>query len=160
MRQVMAFLLMMGCTSVATSASQVGSGAAVGKRISACALLTPDVMEKFDTAKPETRKLFTPEEESIGANGTYCGHGGVILQVNPFARSEDLRKSPGKDWQNVAGIGDTAFFRNNRDRYAELMVWTGPHHFTIQLDVPTGGTVESIKPKAIGLATAIIPKLR
>jgi hypothetical protein len=160
MRQVMACLLVMGCTSAATSASQAGSGAAVGKPISACALLTPDVMEKFDTAEPATRKLFKPEEESIGANGTYCAHGGVILQVNPFARSEDLLKSPGKDWQNVTGIGDTAYFRNNRDRHAEVMVWTGPHHFTIQLDVPTGGTVESIKPKAIGLATAIAAKLR
>ena len=160
MRQVMAVLLMLGCTAVAGAASQARGGAAVGKRISACALLTPDVMEKFDTAKPETRKLFTPEEESIGANGTYCGHGGVILQVNPFARSEELRQSPGKDWQSVSGVGDTAFFRNNRDSYAELMVWTGPHHFTIQLDVPTGATVESIKPKAMGLAAAIVPKLR
>ena len=62
--------------------------------------------------------------------------------------------------QHLTGIGDTAFFRNNRDRHAGLMVWTGPYHFTIQLDVPTGGTAESIKPKAIGLATAIISKLR
>lgn len=160
MRQVITFLLMMGCTSVAASAAQAPGGAASGKRISACALLTPDVMEKFDTAKPDTRRLFKPEEESIGANGSYCGNGGVILQVNPFARSESLRKSPGKEWQNIAGVGDTAFFRNNSDRHAELMVWTGSHHFTIQLGVPTGGSVDSIKPKAIGLANAIIVKLR
>jgi hypothetical protein len=40
------------------------------------------------------------------------------------------------------------------------MVWTGPHHFTIQLGVPVGGTVESIKPNTIALAHAIIAKLR
>jgi hypothetical protein len=60
----------------------------------------------------------------------------------------------------VTGVGDTAFFRNNANNYAELMVWTGSHHFTIQLAVPTGGTVESIKPKAVGLAQAIVAKLR
>jgi hypothetical protein len=160
MRQVIAFLLAIGCTSVAMSASQARGGAASGRRISACALLTPDVMAKFDTGKAEVLKLFKPEEEPVGVNGTYCEYGGVGLQVNPFARPDDMRKSPAKDWQPVTGVGDTAFFHNNRNLYAELMVFTGPNHFTIQLHVPTGGTAESVRPKAIGLANAIIPKLR
>lgn len=160
MRRVIVFVVMMGCTAAAASASQARGSAAAGKKVSACSLLTADLMEKFDTARPETRKQFPPEEEAIGTNGTYCGYGGVILQVNPFVRSADLRKSPGKDWQSVAGLGDTAFFRNNGDRHAELMVWIGPHHFTIQLDVPDGASVESIRPKAMGLANAIILKLR
>ena len=160
MRQVIACLLMIGCTSAAMSASQARDGAASSKRISACALLTPDVMAKFDTGKPEVLKMFKPEEEPVGVNGTYCEHGNIGLQVNPFARPDELRNSPAKDWQPVPGVGDTAFFRNNRNTYAELMVWTGPNHFTIQLGVPTGGTVESIRPKVIGLANAIIAKLR
>lgn len=96
----------------------------------------------------------------MGPNGSSCDKGQIGLQVNPFARPEELRKSPGKDWQPVSGVGDTAFFRNNRDQYAELMVWTGPHHFTIQLSVPVGGKADSIKPNVIGLANGIIPKLR
>jgi hypothetical protein len=159
MRQVIAWLLVIGCTSVAMSASQA-AGSASGKRISACALLTPDLMAKFDTSAPEMQKYFKAEEEPIGPNGSYCEHGGIGLQVNPFARSDDMRKSPAKDWQPVAGVGDTTFFRNNRNLFAELIVWTGPNHFTIQLHVPTGGTVESVRPKLIGLANAIVAKLR
>jgi hypothetical protein len=40
------------------------------------------------------------------------------------------------------------------------MVWTGAHHFTIQMDVPNGGTAEQTKPAAIELARTIIPKLK
>jgi hypothetical protein len=83
-----------------------------------------------------------------------------MLQTDPFGRAEELRKSPGKEWQGVSGVGDTAYFRNNRNDYAELMVWTGAHHFTIQFGVPVGSTPEAIKPKTIELANAIIPKLR
>ena len=75
-------------------------------------------------------------------------------------RPDELRKSPGKDWQRQTGVGDTAFFRNNANSYAELMVFVGAHHFTIQLGVPNGGTAESIKPNTIALAHAIIAKLR
>jgi len=57
-------------------------------------------------------------------------------------------------------VGDAAFFHNKANTYAELMVFTGANHFTIQLGVPMGGTVESVKPNAIGLAQAIIAKLR
>lgn len=159
MRQVIAVLLAIGCTSVALSASQARGGAS-GKRISACALLTPDVMAKFDTSTPDMQKYLKAEEEPVGPNGTYCDHGRTGLQVNPFGRPDDLRKSPGKDWQPVSGVGDTAFFRGTRSNLAELMVWTGPNHFTIQLGVPAGGTPESIRPTVIGLANAIVSKLR
>lgn len=40
------------------------------------------------------------------------------------------------------------------------MVWTGAHHFTIQLGVPEGSTPDAIKPNTIELARALIPKLR
>ena len=160
MGRMLALLLVIGSASVGMSAAQSPGAAATGKRISACALLTSDVMAKFDTSTPEMLKYSTPEEEPVGPNGTHCDYGRIGLQVNPFARSEDLRKSPGIDWQPVSGVGDTAFFRGSRGNLAELMVWTGPNHFTIQLGVPTGETPESIRPKVIGLANAIIPKLR
>ena len=82
------------------------------------------------------------------------------MQVDPFVRHDDLRKSPGKDWQPVAGLGDAAFFRDNGGRWGELIVWTGSRHFTLQISVPNGGTAAAVKPNATGLATALIAKLK
>jgi hypothetical protein len=160
MRQLVALALMIGCVTGHAVASQARGAAATGQRMSACTLMSRDLVEKFNTGSNQILKLMKPSEEPIGANGSSCDDGSIGFQINPFARADDLRKSPGKDWQPLTGVGDTAFFRNKADTYAELIVWTGPHHFTIQLGVPTGGTVESIKPKAIALAHAIIAKLR
>jgi hypothetical protein len=160
MRQLVATVLMIGCLSAHAAASQARAGAATGKRLSACGLLSRDLVEKFDTGNKQILKTFTPSEEPIGTHGSHCDDGQITFQINPFVRSEELRKSPGKDWQRVAGVGDTAFFRNKANTYAELLVWTGAHHFTIQLGAAVGGSVESAKPNAIGLAHAIIAKLR
>jgi hypothetical protein len=129
-------------------------------RIKACAFLTREVVVKV---APRVHKIvldMPAEEEPVGANGSSCQYGTIGLQIDPFARSEDLRRSPGKDWQPVSGVGDAAWFRNNEERFAELMVWTGAHHFTIQMDVPTGSTAEQTKPSTIELARTIIPKLK
>ena len=58
------------------------------------------------------------------------------------------------------GAGEAAYFRSNRNRYAELAVWTATHYFTLQVSVPTGSTAEAIKPNTVALANAIIAKLR
>lgn len=160
MRQLVALVLMTGCLTWHAAASPARRQVATGGRMSACTLLSRDLVEKFNTGSNQVLKLMKPSEEPIGANGSACEDGNIGFQINPFARADDLRKSPGKDWQPLTGVGDTAFFRNKADTYAELMVWTGPHHFTIQLGVPPGGTVESVKPKAIALAHAIVAKLR
>jgi hypothetical protein len=128
--------------------------------ISACSLLPADLVLKVGGINPQAVKILKPEEEAMGTTGSACEYGDIRLQGDPFARSEGLRKSPGKDWQPVSGVGDTAFFHANGRNYAELMVWTGAHHFTIQFGVPIGSTPEAIKPKTIELANAIIPKLR
>jgi len=166
MRRMLVLLAVVVCMPISVSAMEPQNPAPTGTpRISACSLLTDDLVAKFDTTpphlrRPEVRKHFTVTEEPVGLNGSSCDNGQIFLQVNPFARADDMRKSPGKDWQPVSGVGDTAFFRNNRDLFAELIVWTGPHHFTLQLGVPAGGTSDSIKPNVIGLANGIIPKLR
>ena len=166
MRQMLVLLAVVACTSIRVSAMEPQNAAPTGKpRISACSLLTDDLVTKFDTTpphlrQPEVRKHFKATEEPVGPNGSSCDNGQIFLQVNPFARADEMRKSPGKDWQPVSGVGDTAFFHNNRDLFAELIVWTGPHHFTIQLGVPAGGKSDSIRPNVIGLANEIIPKLR
>jgi hypothetical protein len=142
----------------AASQARAGGG---GARIRACSLLTRELLLKV-TPSLNTRLLdqFPPEEEEVGVNGTYCEYGNVGLQVNPFARAQEMRKSMEKEWMPVSGVGDTAFFRNNKNMYAELIVWTGANHFTIQMNVPMGTTAESLRPNTIALANAIIPKLR
>lgn len=146
---------------VASFAATAAAAQTAGKPgIRACTLLTRELVAKYDTHSAKVRDMFKPEEEAIGAHGSSCSDGGIMLQVDPFVRHNDLRKSPGKDWRPLPGIGDTAFFRDNGGRWAELMVWTGPRHFTLQISVPNGGTAESVKPNAVGLATALIQKLK
>ena len=160
MRQLIAPLSLIFCLTGYLAASQARGGTATTQRLSACTVLSRDLVEKFDTGSKQVLKTMKPDEEPIGMHGSLCDDGNITFQMNPFLRSDTLRKSPGKDWQPVTGVGETAFFRNNANTYAELMVWTGAHHFTIQLGVPTGGTVDSIKPNTIGLAQAIVAKLR
>jgi len=160
MRQFIASVLVTAAVTATALASQT-SGASSGGRIGACSLLTRDVIMKFGS---ENGKRFVdvlkPNESPMGTNGSSCGYGGIQFQLDPFPRSEQLRKSPQKDWQAVSGVGETAYFHNNANRWAELMVWSGAHHFTIQQDVPMGSTAEAVKPNTIALANYIITKLR
>jgi hypothetical protein len=64
-----------------------------------------------------------------------------------------------KDFQPISGAGEGGYFRNNRNEYAELMVWTGKHSFDLQVSVPSGRTADAIKPDVVALANAIIKKL-
>ena len=161
MHALIMWLFIVVCLAASAAATQSTAKPASGtSAIRACSLLTRDLVAKYDTLTPKVRDLFKPEEEAIGTHGSSCNDGGIILQVDPFVRHDDLRKSPGKDWQPVGGLGDAAFFRDNGGRWGELIVWTGRHHFTLQISVPNGGTAESVKPNATGLATALIAKLK
>jgi len=161
MRQFIASVVVTATVTVPAVASQSRGAASTGGRIGACSLLTRDVIMKFGTENGKRFvDLLKPNEEPMGTTGSSCGYGGVQFQLDPFARSEQLRKSPGKDWQPVSGVGETAYFHNNANRWAELMVWSGAHHFTIQQDVPMGSTAEAMKPNTIALANYLITKLR
>jgi hypothetical protein len=158
MRQFVASVLIIGTITSALAAQAPAAGK---PRIGACSLLTRDVIMKFGTENGKRFvDLLKPNESPMGTSGSSCGYGGIQFQLDPFPRSEQLRKSPQKDWQAVSGVGETAYFHNNANRWAELMVWSGAHHFTIQQDVPMGSTAEAMKPNTIALANYIITKLR
>ena len=160
MRPVLASLLVVTSLIARDAAGQTRTGSGQ-PALRACALLTREfVLTYSPTANKKFLDMFPPQEEAVGANGSGCEYGGVYLQVDPFARAEQMRQSPQKDWYAVQGAGETAFYHNNGDRYAELMVWTRSHHFTIQMSVPTGGTAEAIKANTINLAKALIAKLQ
>ena len=160
MRVAVTTFSMIVCLAANFTAAQSVKPGSAKPATSACALLTPDLVEKYDTQDPKLRKLIPRSDEPTAPQGSACDDGGILLQLDPFAGHAGLRKSPPKDWQSMTGVGDTAYFRNNGDRWAEVIVWTGTHHFTIQLSVPNGATAESIKPKVTGLATALVAKLK
>ena len=82
--------------------------------------------------------------------GTPCGRASLSTRISvPLY----------KDHEPVPGIGDDAFFHASNS-FADLHVWTGPHHFSIQLGAGDGESAKALKPNAIELAKAIIPRLR
>jgi hypothetical protein len=161
MRPMIAVLFVVSCVAPQAMASQSGGrGAATKPATGACALLTKDLLAAHTPAAKESLKLmFTipPQEEKAGA-GSFCQHGDVMLQVDPFPVA-NFERLFGK-WTPVSGVGDRAYFRDNRGNYAELAVVAGGRMITIQMDVPTGRTAASIQSNTVGLAKAILAKLK
>jgi hypothetical protein len=119
-------------------------------------VLTRDLVAPF-TENKAVLDLIPPEEETLGTSGTACEHGAVRLQLYPGRGGTGTVS--GNDFQPISDAGWSGFFRNNRNSYAELMVWTAKHYLTLQVSVPTGRTAEAIKPDVVTLANAIIAKL-
>ncbi len=161
MRHVVASVLVSGCFASDAAAFQARAGAAGGTpSIRACSLLPKELVEKYFPNKAVFPYL-KPSEEATGNRGSSCHYGTIGLQVDPFARPEEIKKTLAKDGlESVAGVGDFAYFRINRNTFAELIVWTGSHHFTIQMSINQGSTAAATKLDAIAVAKAIIPKLR
>jgi hypothetical protein len=159
MRQFITAALVVGTVTAAVASQAPAAGK---PPISACSLLPTDLVVKVGGINPQMVQYLKPTEEAMGTTGSACNYGNVRLQVDPFtpARLAEILKTPtAKSWVPVSGVGNTAYFNNNRDRYAELIVSTGTHVFTIQFGVATGSTAEATKPNTITLANAIIPKL-
>lgn len=139
-----------------TPASQAGSKPVAGQPVRACAVLTKDLVAPF-TENKKILDLLPPSEEELGTSGTACDYGGVRLQLFPGRGGKPTVSAKGL--QPVSGAGDGGLFRSNRDRYAELMVWTSKYRVDLQVSVPAGGTAEAIKPDVLALANAILKKL-
>ena len=104
--------------------------------------------------------MMPPQEHPIGNYGSSCDYPGVTIQVLPFLQGTiDAARKRGK-LEDVAGVGDAAYAFDNPAGYAELYVTVGTHLLTLQRDVPTGKTAASVRPGAIALAKALVPKLR
>lgn len=97
------------------------------------------------------------EEESLASSGTACNYPSVYLQLMRFSQGmvDSLRAMDGVE--AVDGIGDEAYFHNNKDRYAEVLVRVGERMFTLQANANSG--VEAVKPDVLALAKAVVSKL-
>jgi hypothetical protein len=163
MRHVVASLLVVTCFAPETLALQSGSGAAPGRNaVSACSLLTKELVTQvtpYDKQAFAAVMLVPPMEDSVGPSGSACSYGGITMQIDPFAPAV-FEKQRDKTWALVPNVGDGAYFRDNKGRWAELYARTGARVLTIQMDVPTGRTAASIQPNTIALANALLPKLK
>ena len=100
------------------------------------------------------------EEEPVGTAGSSCTYPSVSIQVLPA--SQGMLEAAKKNYklEAVSGVGEEAYFRNNKNLYAELYVKAGKHLLTLQGNVPTGKTPESMKPALESLAKLYVEKLR
>ena len=135
---------------------QAGSTPAAGQSVRACAVLTKDLVAPF-TENKKVLDILPPSEEELGTSGTACEYGAVRLQLFPGRGGKPTVSATGLE--PVTGAGDGGLFRSNRNRYAELMVWTNKYRVDLQVSVPSGGTAEAIKPDVLALANAILKKL-
>ena len=99
-----------------------------------------------------------PEEEAIGTSGSSCNYATVHVQVLPYTASfvETARKSG--PIEAISGLGDEAYFRNNKNRFAEVIVKVGSRLVTLQADADDN--IDTVKPKVIALAKVYVEKLR
>ena len=155
MRRAVSLFVAIACTMSHATAFQTRSGGAASAAPSACSLLTPDIVKKYIDER--AIKLLKPDDSPVGTKGTSCEYGRIGLRMNLLG--EGAAPQSLKGWLPVTGVGSAAFYDPTSRQYAELIVWTGRHHFGIQLGLPTGGTIEATRKEAIALANDIIKKL-
>ena len=125
----------------------------------ACAILPRAEVRKHLPWPDFLDKVTTLEEERSGA-GSACEYPSVRIQVLPFSPGalDAERKKP--QVESVAGIADEAIFVPRVRQYAEMYVKSGNYLLTLQAGVPTGQTVDTVKPAVVNLAKALVAKLR
>ena len=162
MSRALCLLLVTIAFDVRTPVLAQGTGTAPSVR--ACALLTKELVAKVSPHKGNTQQMtvMKPSEDSLGPNGSACSYAGITLQVNPFTaeRLQALARKEAATWVPVPDVGTRAYLFDNQGEYAELYATTGTQVFTIQMDVPAGGTVAGMTPNVLELAKAIAAKLK
>ena len=158
MRQVIVSLVL---TILLPNAALAQSGAGA-RSLKPCGLLTAELVRQVSLASRKSADVGAPEEIQLGATGTACQWGEIMLQVDPLTRAQldQLGKPGDKTWESVSGVGDAAWFHNVRDMIGELFVRVGPRTFGVLIDIPVGTTATAFKPTFITVANAVVPKLR
>ena len=137
------------------AAQQKGAGAP--KPVEVCKLLPKDEVKKH----LPWEKMFDQmplEEEAIGTTGSSCNYPTVHVQVMLFTKGfVDAARKTGT-LETISGLGDEAYFRNNKDEYAEVFVRVGSRLLTLQADADDNAN--AAKPKVISLAKVYVEKLR
>jgi hypothetical protein len=131
--------------------------AAAPARVNACTVASKEEVRKH---LPWAAMLdqFPVEEERIGAAGSGCEFPSVRVQVLPFSQGTiDQAKRQG-GLEPVSGIGEEAYFHNNRNLFAELYVKSGRYLVTLQAG--WDGKNPGVKTGVQNLAKVLVTKLR
>ena len=136
------------------------SPAAQGQRISACSVLPRAEVRKI-LPWPDLLDQFKDEEEAIGATGSGCSFPSVYVQILPYGPTflKALRDQ-GEKLEPAPGVGDDAYVRDNKGRWAELYAKVGDRILTLQAGIPPGKKADGMKPALIALGKAYAAKLR
>jgi hypothetical protein len=146
--------------SLAAQKPTAAPPAATGQRISACTLLPRADVRKI-LPWPDLLDQFKDEEDTIGATGSGCSFPSVHVQILPYGPTflKSLRDQ-GLKLEPASGVGDEAYLRDNKGRWAELFAKVGDRILTLQADIPTGKNAGDMKPALIALGKAYAAKLR
>jgi hypothetical protein len=127
--------------------------------VKVCSLVSLAEVKKIAPWPPHLDAIAKATEEPVGTRGSSCNYPTADVQVLSFNQQtlELVKKSTA---EALSGLGDEAYARNNRDRYAEVVAKVGVHLVTVQLNIGTGETFESSKKTAVALAQAFVAKLR
>ncbi len=160
MRYVAASLFLAGSLAAPLISSQAGGGAPAGQRVRACEILTKDLALKVSTKEGkgvvEKSKVF---EDDLGPDTPSCKRGRIMVVLNPFKNPAQYRKTLGKDWTPVPGIGEEALYRGG-NTFADLYVFNGARTFATQISVAPDDTPDTVKANSIALAKEVAAKLR
>ena len=174
MRYGIASLLVVGCVSSTAPALHSRSGEVAAGQ--ACDLLSRDlVMKALPDARKKTFEREKPTEDP-GAEelraagqkvtpGMSCMYGPVILALEPLAQpaqgrsAMQARTRPYEAFEPVPGVGEAAFFRTGRAT-ASMYVFTGRHHFLVEIIAGFMDADGASKPNVIELAKGIVAQLR
>ena len=145
---------------VAGESPQARGAAGNYQVVKVCSLVSVAEVKKLVPWAPQLDQFAKAEEEPLGTYGSSCNYPTVFVQVMAFSQGTiDAAKKAGAQ-EAVAGVGDEAYVRNNRDRYAELITRVGPHLLTVQLSVGTGKTFEGEKSNLIEVSKLFVTRLR
>jgi hypothetical protein len=154
-------VLVLCCSAAqARGRPQASGGGARYQVVKACSLLPLAEVKKLAPWPPQMDPYAKAEEEALGSYGSSCEYPTVGVQVMSFNRATvDALRKEGRI-ESVAGVGDEAYVRNNRDNFAELIARVGPHLLTVQLSIDRPKTFDAARPSLIELGKAFAARLR
>lgn len=153
-------MLAAGCVivlSLPLAAQQKGQASSGGSRVQVCSLVAKAEVKKH-LPWMDALDQMPVADEPVGATGSACEFPTVRVQVLAYTPNfiEAMKKSG--PLEPISGVGDEAWFHNNKNRYAELTVKVGPRLLTLQANADDG--IDLVKPKVISLAKVYVAKLR
>lgn len=143
-----------GLVAVTTSATVAGD-AQVPAALKACSILSKEEVKKHVPWNAVADSI-PPDETPVGATGTACQYPSVLIRLLPRGKQTGP-PIQGATMEAISGVGDEAFFRSNRNRYAELCVRARSH--TLMLQASANGNIDLAKAQVISLARALVAKL-